>query len=201
LLAGRIKVDEVGAGYIGEHAAAVYYTGGRSRKGDTIYLRSTFDVDDLDQQGTVVHELSHAADDKAASGVTSAPADRMELKAFRAQARFYLSAIQALAGDKRSKAIERVAEHTGKVRILTMMMEANVAPASDTDELIEIIAAINVASGALGARMWQWTVTVSNAALESEALKAIRRLERLKPGDTGQNDGLSGESILDWKFR
>lgn len=164
-------------------------------------MRATFDVDDLDQQGTVVHELSHAADDKAVSRPTLGAADQMELKAFRAQARFYLTRLQELFGDARHKAIEHLAERSGPVRIYTMLLEANMLPTEEYDEAAQTISAINVAAGALGAREWRIAEAAPNRDLEPKALQAIRRIERLRPGQTGQNDGLSGESVLDWRFR
>jgi hypothetical protein len=201
LQAGKLKVDAVDAAVIGEHAAAVYQTAGSGRKGDTLYVRATFDVDDLDQQGTVVHELSHAADDKAVSRPTLGAAEQMELKAFRAQARFYLKRLQELFGDARDKAIEHLAEHAGPVRIYTMLMEANSLPTEEYDDAAQAIYAINVAAGALGTREWRIAEAASNRDLEPKVLQAIRKIERLRPGQTGQNDGLSGESVLDWKFR
>jgi hypothetical protein len=201
LLAGRIKVDEVSPSYIGAGVAATYQTGGKGRKGDTMYVPSDLDVEDLDQQGTVVHELTHAADDKAATSVTQGPADRMELGAFRAQARFYLRSLAAMGEPARGAALAKVAAHAGPVRIYTMLMEANVAPVEDYDDQLAIIEEINNAAGALGARAWRTAVDASNADLERLALPAIRRLERLRPGQMGQNEGLSGESILDWRFR
>jgi hypothetical protein len=198
---GRIKVDEVPAAYIGTWAAAKYQTGGSGRKGDTIYLPSSFDVDDVAQQGTIVHELTHAADDKAASEVRTTEADLSELHAFRAQARFYLRSLGGLNGAARDRALDAVAATAGPVRLYTMILEANVSPIEDYDDLMSIVAQINAKSGALGGREWSRAVAASNAQLEPVALEAIRKLERLRRGDRGQFDGLSGESVLDWRFR
>jgi hypothetical protein len=201
LLAGRIKVDEVPAAYIGSWAAAKYQSGGSGRKGDTVYLPSSFDVDDLAQQGTVVHELTHASDDKAASAVRTGEADRMELHAFRAQAAFYLRSLGELGGAARDQAIDAVAATAGEVRVYTMILEANVAPVEDYDDLMAIISEINAKSGALGARAWNRAANASNAELEPLVMVAVRRVERLRRGELGQFDGLSGESVLDWRFR
>ena len=200
LLAGRIKVDEVPAAYIGSWAAAKYQSGGSGRKGDTVYLPSSFDVGDLAQQGTVVHELTHASDDKAASAVRTGEADRMELHACRAQAAFYLRSLGELSGAARDQAIDAVAATAGEVRVYTMILEANVAPVEDYDDLISIISEINVKCGALGGRAWNRAIGASNAELEPLVLAAVRRVERLRRGELGQFDGLSGESVLDWRF-
>jgi hypothetical protein len=201
LLAGRIKVDEVPAAYVGTWAAAKYQSGGSGRKGDTVYLPSSFDVDDLAQQGTVVHELTHAADDKATSTARTTEADRSELHAFRAQAAFYLRTLGERSGAERDRAIDSVAASAGQVRVYTMILEANVAPIEDYDDLMAIIRQINAKSGALGSHDWNRALTASNAELEPVALEAVRSVERLRRGDLGRWDGLSGESGLDWRFR
>lgn len=201
LLAGRIKVDEVPAAYVGSTAAGKYQTGGSRRKGDTVYLPSSFDVDDIEQQGTIVHELTHAAEDKAANGIRTSEADRSELSAFRAQARFYLRSLTELGGAARATTIDALAAAAGEVRVYTLILEANVAPIEDYDELVAIIAQINAKSGALGGREWNRAIHASNAELELLALTAVRRLYRLRRGDLGKWDGLSGESVLDWRFR
>ncbi|HET6870661.1 MAG TPA: hypothetical protein VFH80_32420 [Solirubrobacteraceae bacterium] len=201
LLVGRIKVDEVPAAYVGSGVAAKYQTAGSGRKGDTVYLPSGFDVDDIEQQGTIVHELTHAAEDKSASGVRTSDADRSELSAFRAQARFYLRSLSELSGPARERTIDAVAAAAGEVRIYTLVLEANVAPIEDYDEFMSIIGQINAKSGALGSRDWNRAIKASNAELEPLALAAIRRLYHLRRGDRGQWDGLSGESVLDWRSR
>jgi hypothetical protein len=201
LRVGKIKVDEVPTAYLESWVAAKYQTGGRARKGDTVYLPSTFDVDDLAQQGTVVHELTHAADDKAVGSPRRVEADRVELHAFRAQAQFYLRSLGELSGDARNRAIDAVAARAGNVTVYTMILEANVAPIEDYDDYLSIIAQINAKSGALGAGAWRRAVDASSAELEPVVMEAIRKLERLRSGARALLDGLSGESILDWRFR
>jgi hypothetical protein len=201
LRTGRIKVDEVPAAYLETWVAAKYQTVANRRKGDTVYLPSTFDVDDLAQQGTVVHELTHAADDKAAGSPRPVEADRVELHAFRAQAQFYLRSLGELGGDARDRAIDTVAARAGNVTVYTMILEANVAPIEDYDDYLSIIAQINAKCDALGGAAWRHAVAASSAELEPVALDAVRKVERLRPGERALLDGLSGESILDWRFR
>lgn len=202
ILAGRIKVDETAPDYIGARIAAVYETGGTGRKGDTVYVPTDFDVSDLDQQGTVVHELTHAIEDKEATAVSLSDADRLELRAFRAQAHFYLEAIRDLDGAQREAAVAKVAPTTGQVRLYSMILEANEAPShADYNELLAVIVDINQASGTFGAGSFRTAISAAQADVERWALGAVRTLERLKPGQQGQNDGLSGESVLDWKYR
>ena len=83
VLAGRVKVDEVDASVIkklGENTEAVYMpSAGRDPakpeyglKGDTIYLASTLDVSDVFSQSVVVHELTHATQDRASPALRAA---------------------------------------------------------------------------------------------------------------------------------
>jgi hypothetical protein len=148
-----------------------------------------------------VHELTHAADDKAAGTLRTVEADRVELHAFRAQAQFYLRSLAALSGDAREKAIDAVAARAGDVTVYTMMLEANVAPIEDYDDLLSIIAQINAKCGALGGAAWRRAVNASSAELEPVVLEAIRKIERLRRGQRALVDGLSGESVLDWRVR
>jgi hypothetical protein len=197
---GRIKVDEVPAAYLGQ-AFARYQTVGSGRKGDTIYLPSTFDVGNLSHQGSVVHELTHAVDDKGAGAVRTVAADRIELHAFREQARFYLRSLGELNGGARDRAIDEVATMASPARVYAMILEANVAPIEDYDEFLSIIGQVNLKSRALGAGDWARAVNASNAELEPVALAAVRRVERLRSGQLGLVDGLSGESVLDLRLR
>jgi hypothetical protein len=145
----------------------------------------------------------------ACAGRTCAPpaslrtvdAARIELHAFRAQAKFYLRSLGELGGQARDRAIDSVAAMASPARVYAMILEANLAPVEDYDDLLTIIEQINAKSGALGAREWQRAVNASNAELEPVVLEAVRRVERLRPGQLGLLDGLSGESILDWRFR
>src|SRR5271156_2103207 len=60
-------------------------------KGDTIYLPTTFDITDLADRSLLVHELTHAQDDRsAAGGIHLNPTDQLEVDAYRAQGRYLL---------------------------------------------------------------------------------------------------------------
>ena len=87
------------------------------------------------------------------------------------------------------------------MRIYTMILEANVAPIEEYDDLLSIIAEINAKCGALGAGQWDRAVAASSAELEPVVLGAVRNVERLRRGQLGVFDGLSGESVLDWRLR
>ncbi len=90
LLAGTIKVDEVSPSLI-TGTAQYITTSTLDRKGDTIYLPTSFDVTSIAYQGLLVHEMTHAAGDKAATSLTSVNAFRFELDGYRAQARYWLN--------------------------------------------------------------------------------------------------------------
>jgi|GEM_PF-5657817 len=84
LLAGNIKVDEVPPASI--TGTAMYVTTSTLEfKGDTIYLPTTFDVTSIAYQGLLVHELTHAAGDRAANSLTTVDGFRFELDGYRAR--------------------------------------------------------------------------------------------------------------------
>jgi hypothetical protein len=217
LVAGRIKVDEVPQSYIeaiaGRATVRAFYVprakGGL--KGDTIYIPSTFDVGDLEHQGTVVHELTHAADDKSARGVERPTVDKVELKAYRAQARYYLAQISTMTGTEREKAIGTLASRK-LFLVLAMLMEVANAPAGSRDKWLAIAGDLNdiVEGQKIDAALWEHIasrlkagpesreVEELRATLETMLLPAVLQIVRRRPGETVDIDGLSGESELDW---
>jgi hypothetical protein len=69
LLAGRIKVDAVPSTYLPHNWHAMYAAEGGTTKGDTVYLPSMLDVSTLEGQASIIHELQHAADDRALKSI------------------------------------------------------------------------------------------------------------------------------------
>src|SRR6185437_14258740 len=95
ILAGKIKVDEVPQTALPKNAGAEYQpeaTGGGG-KGDTLYLPSGIKFGTLPGQATVVHELTHAAQDKSATAPRTLSVHDAEEEAYRAEAEFLLAAV------------------------------------------------------------------------------------------------------------
>ena len=106
LQAGNIKVDAVSnvPARGGHPSEAVYSTHGKGgrEKGDTLYLKPSVDITNLYHRSLVIHELEHAANDKAVSNTGLASE---ELLAYKVQMKYALGRIAA--GD--TKGIAQVA--------------------------------------------------------------------------------------------
>jgi hypothetical protein len=199
LLAGRIKVDAVPSTYLPHGAEAMYQPEAWSAKGDTLYLPLLLDPSTLSGQGTIVHELTHAADDKAAAAGTRYLKAQSELRAWRREARFYLEAIARRTGDARQNEIAALGARMSPQLVWCLVLESNAR--ADIDEAYafnDVVRQLN----AVG-----FTVTTaelergldSNTKEENEraAIKAIEKAYHLHAGESGRRRGLAGESSLD----
>jgi hypothetical protein len=197
LLAGRLKVDEVPQSTFKRGEWAAYQPLGNERKGDTIYLPTQFDPGNLGHQSAVVHELQHAEDDRAAGpSLTRVTRDQLELRAYRRQARFLLDTIEPLTGTDRTTAISDAASEWQQIIALAMALEAR----ADVARFGPILGAVNRAAvaGALPARTVTRALNDPVTQVEAAALQLIQVGYGMTATSRSLQDGLSGESILDW---
>jgi hypothetical protein len=186
--AGRLKVDEMPRTDI---EAAIYVptgTGGLL-KGDTIYVKPSFDVSDLLDRATAIHELEHARQDKAEGKPLTKDASELEPDAYVAGGKYTLEEIAALPEKARPAAQKKVAEKWG----LHNLFAAVIAARKDADRLMPVLKAINA--------------LVKDQKLADDDFKKpdSELKERLvvNLGSHGRGrvrlSGLGGESILDLK--
>jgi hypothetical protein len=206
VLSGRIKVDALvptafARLLINRNIAAAYVTAAQASglKGDTVYMRTDFDLGDVYARSVVVHELRHAQDDKAAGAVvTFTPKNRLEADAYRAQGRFLLEQIASQEAAKQAQVVAAVTRQLNTMVLLGMVIEAQ----SNLARFEPVVAAIAAAGNPpVGAAAVHQLLAKPAADLEARLLREIDRLYRLAPGETGVVEGLSGESRLDWIFR
>jgi hypothetical protein len=200
VLAGRIKVDQVPRSELKGGEWAAYQAAGSGAKGDTVYLPTDFDPANLGHRGAVVHELAHAKDDKAAgTAVVAAARDQNELRAYRVQARFLLDTIAPLSGDERTNAVDEAATQWQPLTAYAMALEAR----SDVATFGPILGAVNQAAtvGAISRRDLTAALNMRMADVEAFALRLIRGAYKMPADPKILQDGLSGESILDWITR
>ena len=199
LVAGRIKVDAVPAGYIRGDWEAMYATEAGTTKGDTLYLQLGLDPSTLLGQGTVVHELTHAAGDKASRPGTHVPKGASELEAYRREARFYLESIDKLTDPDRTKQIETVGEHLKDYLVRCLIIEANArTELVEANRFADIVRELNAVSFPLGvAEVERGLNQYSRDQNEKAAIRAIMKAYKFDPGATTLRGGLRGESELD----
>ncbi|HEY1711933.1 MAG TPA: hypothetical protein VGG07_03470 [Solirubrobacteraceae bacterium] len=140
IMAQNLKIDEVSSVWFeaegeGSHAEFVPESDGQ-RKGDTIYVPGTLDLDNIAHVSTLVHELQHATD---AAGAASNPRDfsrvELELAAYSRQSRYMLAQLDKLAGDAQRTAEQQVAERIGPGHVYLMIAAALQTVFTDDDEL------------------------------------------------------------------
>jgi hypothetical protein len=152
IMAQNLKIDEVSSVWFdaegeGTHAEFVPESGGQ-RKGDTIYVPGTMDLDNVAHVSTLVHELQHA-NDAAAAGANPRDFSRVELEeaAYERQSRYMLAQLEQLTGDAQTTAEQQVAERIGPTHIYLMIVAALETTGSADDqlwhELVTIISEVN----------------------------------------------------------
>ena len=199
VITGRLKVDEVDPSALHKRFNADYMPeAGGGRKGDTISLPTNFDLSKLDHQGTLVHELTHAAADKAATSLIEVPKVESEMEAYRREARFYLDTIAPLTDPARAQAVKQVGDAVTSVQILCMALEALAYPVHETATIEGIIHDVNAVAFPLSRADVITALKDSRADLEKKIVKAIVAADKTtaKKAVT-QRAGFVGESVLD----
>ena len=188
LLTGDVKVDEVPPDKI--DGTAMYVMSGDEQKGDTVYLPSTFDPASLTDQGGLVHELTHAVQDKAGPGEIDLA--RAELEAYRAQARYWLTQLGPLDGMEVPPAAQEIADKVLDVHLLAMIMESRARIAYSN-----LVFQINrVSKHRLSDEDFDAASAESDAEIEARAVRALRKYDPYKHKHL-TTSGLRGESRLD----
>lgn len=207
LARGIIKVDQLANPKTGDFEASYATTGMGLDKGDTVYVPAGLQIDDLADRRSVIHELQHAQEDKAASSgkITIAPIDESEVKAYRAGARYELDQIDAMKTTKeRDKAVNQSGAGLNPIFMLALAIEAH------RDKRFEMIVVDinNAAPASVKLPMADLVklLATSDVDLEKELRERIRIRYRLLDAqgnldpakNAGRLDAQSGESVLDW---
>ena len=202
--AGRIQVDQVAALGRGEFAA-YKSTAGQEGKGDTIYVPTGLDINDVAHRSAVIHELTHASQDASSAGanVTMTARDQAELEAYRAGARYQLEQTAPLTGAERTAAISSIVGLLNNISMLALVLESR----GDRTKYEPLVREINTAwpRGAPAAGL-ERVIAATDAKVTAVTLKTIRQLYGIEDASgnavPGANDmpidRLSGESVLDW---
>ena len=140
LKAGKIKVDEMEL-EAGKKASYMPTATGDLRKGDTIYVQPSFDVGDLSDRETAIHELEHAKQDKAESGLVVKSGGEVEPDAYVAGAKYAMTEIAALPKDKQDDQVKKLAKAWAEWD----MYAAAIAAKTDATKLGPVLKAINAA--------------------------------------------------------
>jgi hypothetical protein len=124
-----------------KHGAYMPTGSGGLRKGDTIYVRPTFDVGDLGDRDMAIHELEHARQDKAETTKVVKSGAELEPDAYVAGSRYLLEEIAAMPEKKRPDVIKKVAADWADFDMYAAVIAAKASP----DTLMPVLKAINAA--------------------------------------------------------
>jgi hypothetical protein len=209
LLGGKVKVDALTPRAfarlsIPSAPTAFYVTAAHERglKGDTIYLQTSIDITNLRHRSEVVHELRHAEEDKAASP-TARPSfpvkNRMELRGYRAQARYILEQMVAQSAADRQVSAPQAAS-TGGLVLGALVLEGQTNEPRFRHALELIFGAAPAPFTRTPAQLAR-IVATPPATIEAAVLQDIDTAYGLQPGESGVVEGLAGESLIHWIFR
>ena len=138
LKAGRIKVDEMPL----SQTEAAHYTptaSGGVGKGDTMYFKSTFDITSLFDRAVVIHELTHAGQDKARAKPEDVSEADLEPDAYIAGARYVLEELSGLKDTALAAAAKKVADTWGRHDLFA----AVIASRADKARLLPVLRRVN----------------------------------------------------------
>jgi len=138
IMAQNLKIDQVSSAWFqaeGENTFAEFVPeASGQRKGATIYVPGTLDLDVVAHVSTLVHELQHASDDIAA---TANPRDvsrvDLEMAAYGRETRYVLAHLDQLSGDDQRTAERQVAERIGPGQVHLMIVAALETTGSSDD--------------------------------------------------------------------
>jgi hypothetical protein len=205
--AGRVKVDAVVPAVFaripGAAALRAFYVTLAQQsgvKGDTIYLPTTFSITDLVDRSALVHELTHARDDRAAGGghVQHNPTQEIEANAYRAQGRYLLEELEATPATSRPTVMADVVGRAGALAIRGMLIESLANRPRFEPLVVAVAAAATPPVAEHTVKAW---LNRGTAALQADLLTHIRAAYALTPDQTSVLDGLAGESLVSWIFR
>jgi hypothetical protein len=200
LLSGRLKVDQLSDEHMtkGLKAEAAYMPTASATsglKGDTLYLKEHLDIDDPYRRSSIVHELTHAQQDKRGTDV--AVVDE-EWEAYRAQAAYLLPQLAPLRGRERDQAVQS-AKLMDPVLFLALVLE--VTHAGATADLWSVLLDINDAKGEFKLLSREKLAGMQGKADEglvtSAAKNLLAQLYKVTPDAVEHFQGLTGEYDLE----
>ncbi len=189
LKTGRIKVDEMP---LGDPTIAQYIPTGSGGvwKGDTMYLRPSFDITSVFDRASVIHELTHASQDKARTKPEVVNVKDLEPDAYIAGARYVLEELSVLKDAPLASAVKKVAQTWA----LHDLFAAVIASRADSARLLPVLKSVNgtmKGSDKLDDRFF----TSDESELRERLLLEIH----VSSSKRVQLTGLTGESVFDVK--
>jgi hypothetical protein len=216
LYSGTIKVDALVpsafASLFGHRTMAGYapMAGGKEGiKGDTLYLKTTLNIENVMERSYVIHELNHAEEDNTANP-TNTPVSRdagtVELNAFTAQAQYILDEIDGADAPDRPQMVRDVVADWHNI-VGALFFSVAQTDLARYEPILVLIAASAPAPFSGNAARVANLLSRPAALFQNAAAADINRLYGFTapapgvPGTQVRVDGFAGESIIDFVFR
>ena len=200
---GDLKVAEIpetALRAIDPDARAGYVPGGRdtpSLPGRTFYIPSTFRLDSVAQQGSVIHEIDHAGMDLLfTDNPAEIPQASFEVSGYMAEANFLIDTLRERSQPERTAALVELSRVAGPVLIRLMVAWALQASPDEFDDERAIVDELNTLTlsadptSALDrdelAAAWRATAAENQESARVALERQLRREKRTRPVPVGR---------------
>ena len=152
-------------------------------KGDTIYLKTSFDIDNLRHRSFIIHELEHAQQDKSDSEGKGMSRPQAELDAFRSQARYILEQLSNQGEKDFKRGVNQLKITKNWIRLFGIEAQ------NDPEQYRNILEKI------LKSKDFNYAMTTPVKDLNDRLLEEISEKYQMNSDATVIFDGLTGESL------
>lgn len=198
ILSGRLKVDALSDSAFSKKskASGLYNSRGHTdtAKGDTLYLRTSLDINNVSDRSLIIHEFTHFLQDLNKPPGNYPDID-LELEAYQAQAQYVMD--QIIAENGANNKARMIKEVRGQLNLTFLqwayILAANTNPPLYTSTATDILIQIPGHSQ----QTVNHLVSQSRADLVREMLKSFITSGKYNAGDSTNLDSIAGPSLLD----
>jgi outer membrane biosynthesis protein TonB len=163
-------------------------------KSDTLYVPTTLDIMNLPARALIIHELTHGAQDAAATGLTVGPQIDMEIPAYRAQVAYVMDQLLATPADALDAEVFSV-RHLSEIALFQWAFI--VETQTDRARYEAIAKRILLQSPSVSETDIDNALALPQADALLRLRNAILSMPQYGGNPNAARDGLRGESILD----
>jgi hypothetical protein len=165
-------------------------------KGDTLYLKTSLDIGNVAHRSLIVHELTHAAEDHAATPGTTVPVLDFEARAYRAQVRYTMDQILTANAADQPQMVRDAAVMANIHRLFPWSFLAVTKRDQARYEAVVRRILTTPPSAVTNAQITA-VLAMSQADIDTRARNEINTVPGYAAAPPARLDGPAGESILD----
>jgi hypothetical protein len=201
ILSGALKVDglipSVYRRIAGGGSASYQTMSTDVLKADTIYVPTSLDIFNLDDRALIIHELTHAAEDFAATGPKSKDSLNVEARAYKAQGKYMMDEILPQPVAQRDFDLRSAASYANSSQLFYWSMVG--AAKDDVSKYESVLVDINTHRPmSMGAPAVKADLGLSLAVIDSNIRRELLNYrdahgEKIYPGGPANFDGPQGQ--------